>query len=92
MGNIGGVVLGGVLLIILPEALRHGAGPLHQWLLGKVIIDPESMRMLMFGVALIVVMLWRPAGLWPSNVRRRELEADDGIAQQEQGSVYDANR
>jgi branched-chain amino acid transport system permease protein len=92
MGNIGGVVLGGVLLIILPEALRNGAGPLQQWLLGKVIIDPESMRMLMFGVALIVVMLWRPAGLWPSSVRRRELEADDGIAQQEQGSVYDAKR
>jgi len=92
MGNIGGVVLGGVLLVILPEAFRNGAGPLQQWLLGKVIIDPESMRMLMFGVALIVVMLWRPAGLWPSNVRRRELEADDGVAHQEQESVYDAKR
>jgi branched-chain amino acid transport system permease protein len=92
MGNIGGVVLGGVLLVILPEAFRNGAGPLQQWLLGKVIIDPESMRMLMFGVALIVVMLWRPAGLWPSSVRRRELEADDGVAQQEQESMYDAKR
>jgi len=90
MGNIGGVVLGGVLLVILPEAFRNGAGPLQQMLLGKVVIDPESMRMLMFGVALIVVMLWRPAGLWPSSVRRRELEANDGIAQQEQESVYDA--
>jgi len=90
MGNIGGVVLGGLLLVILPEAFRNGAGPLQQWLLGKTIVDPESMRMLMFGVALIVVMLWRPAGLWPSSVRRRELEAVDGVAQQEQDTVYDA--
>ena len=92
MGNISGVVLGGVLLVILPEAFRNGAGPLQQMLLGKVVIDPESMRMLMFGVALIVVMLWRPAGLWPSSVRRRELEAEDSIAQQEQETVYDAKR
>jgi len=33
--------------------------------------------MLLFGTALIVVMLYRPAGLWPSRVRRRELEADE---------------
>ena len=101
MGNIGGVVLGGVVLVILPEAFRNGAGPLQQMLLGKVVVDPESMRMLMFGVALIVVMLWRPAGLWPSSVRRRELEAGDSIAQQEQDTVsekllaghpYDAKR
>ncbi|MDH4285271.1 MAG: ABC transporter ATP-binding protein, partial [Gallionellaceae bacterium] len=63
MGNIGGVVLGGVLLVLLPEALRHGAGPAQQALFGKTLIDPESLRMLMFGFALIVVMLWRPAGL-----------------------------
>jgi len=92
MGNIGGVVLGAVLLVILPEAFRNGAGPLQHWLLGKTIVDPESMRMLMFGVALIAVMLWRPAGLWPSSVRRRELEATDGIVQQEQDTVYDAKR
>ena len=92
MGNIGGVVLGGMLLVILPEAFRNGAGPLQHMLLGKVVIDPESMRMLMFGVALIVVMLWRPAGLWPSSVRRRELEAEESIAQQELDTVYDAKR
>ena len=92
MGNIGGVVLGGVILVILPEIFRSGAGPLQQWLLGKTIVDPESMRMLMFGVALIVVMLWRPAGLWPSSIRRRELEAEVSIAQREQESVHDAKR
>jgi branched-chain amino acid transport system permease protein len=33
---------------------------------GKILLDPEALRMLLFGLALIVVMLYRPAGLWPS--------------------------
>jgi branched-chain amino acid transport system permease protein len=73
MGNINGVLLGGMLLVLLPEVLRHGSGPAQQLLFGKTLIDPESLRMLLFGLALITVMLWRPAGLWPSNQRRREL-------------------
>jgi branched-chain amino acid transport system permease protein len=92
MGNITGVVLGGVLLVVLPEAFRHGAGPLQLAIIGKVLIDPESLRMLMFGLALILVMLWRPAGLWPSSMHRRELEPDEAVAYQEQETVYDASR
>ena len=93
MGHIGGVVLGGVLLVLLPEAFRYGAGPVQQALFGKTLIDPESLRMLLFGIALIAVMLLRPAGLWPSPVRRRELSGnDDDVAKQEQESVYDASR
>ena len=85
MGNIAGVVLGSVLLVLLPEALRHGAGPMQQWLIGKTLIDPESLRMLLFGLALIIVMLVRPAGLWPSSQRRGELEAEENVALQEPG-------
>jgi branched-chain amino acid transport system permease protein len=92
MGHIGGVVLGGVVLVLLPEALRNGAGPAQQALFGKTLIDPESLRMLLFGLALILVMLWRPAGLWPSRQRQRELQAEGGEAQQEQETVYDASR
>ncbi len=80
MGNINGVLLGGILLVVLPEALRHGSGPAQQLLFGKTLIDPESLRMLLFGLALITVMLWRPAGLWPSNQRRRELVAKNDAA------------
>jgi branched-chain amino acid transport system permease protein len=92
MGNVGGVVLGGVLLVALPELFRNAAGPLQQALIGKVLIDPESLRMLMFGLALILVMLWRPAGLWPSTQRRRELDAEDAVLQQEQETIYDASK
>ena len=72
MGHIPGVILGGLLLTVLPEVLRYGAGPWQMALFGKVIIDPESLRMLLFGMALILMMLYRPAGLWPSQIRRRE--------------------
>jgi branched-chain amino acid transport system permease protein len=34
-------------------------------------------RMLMFGALLIVMMLARPEGFWPSEVIRRELHADE---------------
>jgi branched-chain amino acid transport system permease protein len=73
MGHVAGVVLGALLLATLPELLRHAAAPVQQQLFGKVILDPESLRMLLFGLALILVMLLRPAGLWPSPTRRREL-------------------
>jgi branched-chain amino acid transport system permease protein len=73
MGHIPGVILGGLLLAILPEALRYGAVPMQQAAFGKVLLDPESLRMLLFGLALIAVMLYRPAGLWPEARRKREL-------------------
>ncbi|MEY4729735.1 MAG: hypothetical protein RL020_893 [Pseudomonadota bacterium] len=73
MGHIPGVILGGILLATLPELLRYIIVPIQQYFFGKVIVDPESVRMLIFGLALIVVMLYRPAGLWPSPTRKREL-------------------
>lgn len=75
MGNVGGVVLGAILLTVLPEALRY-MGPLQQQWLGRVYIDPSDLRMLLFGLALVLMMLFRPAGLWPSKTRRRELAAE----------------
>jgi branched-chain amino acid transport system permease protein len=87
MGNIAGVILGGVLLALLPEVLRHSVVPLQQVLFGKMLVDPESLRMLLFGGALILMMLYRPAGLLPSRVRRRELDSDETTAE---ASVYDA--
>lgn len=65
MGHIPGVILGALLLAALPELLRSSMGPLQQALFGQVLIDPEIIRQLFYGLALILVMLYRPAGLWP---------------------------
>jgi branched-chain amino acid transport system permease protein len=78
MGHVSGVILGALLLWTLPEFLRYTAVPVQENLFGRVLLDPESLRMLLLGMALILVMLLRPAGLWPSPVRRRELAAPAG--------------
>jgi branched-chain amino acid transport system permease protein len=73
MGNIWGVILGAILLSFVPEVLRYTVEPLQRMLFGRSIIDPEVIRMLLFGVAMVGMMLFRPAGLLPSPVRKREL-------------------
>ena len=71
MGNIPGVVLGAILLTVLPEALRY-VGDWQRAALGHVVVDPTDLRMLLFGMALILMMLFRPAGLLPSSRHKRE--------------------
>ena len=73
MGNIRGVIAGALLLSFVPELLRYTVEPLQKLLFGKMLIEPEVIRMLLFGLALVLVMLYRPAGLLPSEVRRREM-------------------
>lgn len=60
MGNVWGVIFGGVLLIMVPERLR----------------DFENLRMLLFGLAMVAIMIYRPQGLFPGKRRRREVEAE----------------
>ncbi|MBV8854289.1 MAG: branched-chain amino acid ABC transporter permease, partial [Sinobacteraceae bacterium] len=64
MGSLPGVVLGSVALIGLPELLREFG----------------EYRYLFYGAVLIVMMQLRPEGLWPSEVRRRELHSADATA------------
>jgi branched-chain amino acid transport system permease protein len=65
MGNVKGVVLGAVLLYAIPEALRHVAKPIQMQLFGEEWIAPEALRMLLFGMAMVLIMLYRPLGLIP---------------------------
>jgi len=75
MGNIWGVILGAMLLSFVPEVLRYTVGPVQRALFGRTLIDPEVIRMLLFGITLVAMMLFRPAGLLPSALRKRELES-----------------
>ena len=89
MGHIPGVILGAVLLTVLPEALRY-IGDAQRALIGHVVVDPADLRMLLFGCALILMMLYRPEGLLPSHRRKRELHAEDEVAEHESTGLYDA--
>jgi len=57
MGSIPGVIVGSVALIVLPEVFR----------------EYSDYRMIFFGLSLIVMMLVRPEGIWPSRQRKEEL-------------------
>jgi branched-chain amino acid transport system permease protein len=49
MGKIPGVMVGAFALVLFPEVFR----------------EIGSMRMLVFGVVMLVIMLYRPHGIWP---------------------------
>ncbi|MBN3802222.1 ABC transporter ATP-binding protein [Paraburkholderia sp. Ac-20336] len=66
MGHIPGVILGAVLLAVFPEFLRSTMGPLQNMIFGHEIVDTEVIRQLLYGLAMVVIMLYRSEGLWPA--------------------------
>jgi len=65
MGHIPGVILGALLLAGFPEILRQVVTPVQEFLLGTVLVDAEILRSLIYGLTMVLVMLYRPNGLWP---------------------------
>lgn len=63
MGSIPGVIVGAIALIGLPELLR----------------EVSEFRFLLYGAALIAVMLAKPEGLWPSQTISREMHQEDAL-------------
>ena len=72
LGHIPGVILGAVLLSALPEALRYVAGPLQEMTGGR--LDASILRQLLIALAMIVIMLMRPRGLWPTPEHAKSLD------------------
>jgi branched-chain amino acid transport system permease protein len=66
MGHIPGVILGAVLLAVLPEILRSTMTPLQNAIFGHQIVDTEVIRQLLYGLAMVVIMLYRAEGIWPA--------------------------
>lgn len=76
LGSVAGAVLGAVLVIMLPEIVREASGGAE--ILG---FDIETGRIAVFGLLLIIVMIFRPGGILVAKRRRTELSeagaADD---------------
>jgi branched-chain amino acid transport system permease protein len=79
MGHIPGVVLGGMILAALPEVMRHAVVPLQRQLFGQVVIEAEVLRQLLLGLAMVLIMLHRPAGLWPAPRHEDKARRDDDL-------------
>lgn len=73
MGSIPGVIVGSIALVGLPELLREFA----------------EYRLLVYGAALVAMMLLKPEGLWPEAVHRRELH-EESLAEAKTESPTDS--
>jgi branched-chain amino acid transport system permease protein len=71
MGNLPGVVLGAALLVAFPEIFR----------------DFQVYRMLVFGLLLIVLMIFRPHGLLSNQGRREEEPTPSLVAAEEEAAA-----
>ncbi len=76
IGHIPGVIVGSVILAALPEVLRHSVEPAQNALFGHVIIEAEVLRQLLYGLAMVVIMLTRPSGLWPAPLGEDRQDGD----------------
>jgi branched-chain amino acid transport system permease protein len=72
IGHLPGVILGAVLLSALPEVLRYVAGPLQAMTDGR--LDSAILRQLLIALAMIIIMLLRPRGLWPAPDHGKSLQ------------------
>jgi branched-chain amino acid transport system permease protein len=71
MGSIPGVIVGAAALVGLPELLREFA----------------DYRLLVYGAALVAMMLLRPEGLWPEARHKMELAKDENGSEEPQPSA-----
>lgn len=87
IGHVPGVIVGGLLLASLPELLRYVVEPMQQKLFGHVYVPVEVMRQMLYGLALVLIMLNRPAGLWPSPKSEDRPDGDSDSKEQSTGVI-----
>jgi branched-chain amino acid transport system permease protein len=79
MGNVWGVLAGGLILTLFDRVLLAQLAPpfldnlAEQTGWAFLDIDLQLYRWVMFGIGLLIIMLLRPEGLFPSRARKEEL-------------------
>lgn len=61
MGSLPGVIVGALVMVGLPELLR----------------EFREYRMLVYGAVVVLMMLYRPQGLWPEEITARQFQDDE---------------
>ena len=82
IGSIPGVILGAILFYGIPELLRD--------VLGSQLTE---YRMLVFGLIMLIMVIFRPQGLIPSERRKIELKPEDSkIKEEEDQSLFNIEK
>jgi branched-chain amino acid transport system permease protein len=99
LGNIYGVVVGAFLIGIFDRILAEELSKPLNWIGRQIGSDGladhsvTSDRFLVFGLALVLMMLLRPGGLIPSARRRAEMEnVEERVHVQEAQQMYDIHQ
>jgi branched-chain amino acid transport system permease protein len=94
LGSIPGVIVGAAVVTILNLQVLQGfslfLSSLRQsdsvipiinfaWRDLSTQLDPAKYQRMLFGIILVLMMIYRPAGLIPAERRKRELKAEDNI-------------
>lgn len=79
MGSIPGAILGAVIITGLPEFIRWCAQSpfLSNWLTTEQANLAGQYRYLVFGLTMVIMMIFRPQGILPSVRRAMELHPED---------------
>ena len=87
MGNIWGVAAGAFIVYMIQSVLLKQLNSVADLVNLPVISDINftDYQFLLYGVALVLMMLFRPEGLFPSQRRRRELHIADDIDETDSG-------
>jgi branched-chain amino acid transport system permease protein len=80
LGNIWGVALGAFIVYTIQVVLLKQLNTFFQELHVPILQDINFVQyqFLLYGLALVVMMLFRPEGLFPSQRRKRELHTQSG--------------
>ncbi len=88
MGNIWGVALGAFVIYTIQVVFLKQLNTFFGELGVPILKDLNFLQyqFLLYGIALVLMMLFRPEGLFPSRRRRRELHVSDDVDDAEFGS------
>jgi branched-chain amino acid transport system permease protein len=92
MGNIWGVAVGAFIIFMIQSVLLRQLNLFFNNVQVPILSDIDFIQYqyLLYGVALVAMMLWRPEGLFPSRRRRRELHTEEDADFQEHGDALGA--
>ncbi len=93
MGNIWGVAVGAFIIFMIQSVLLKQMNIFFDNVHVPILSDVDFLQyqFLLYGIALVAMMLLRPEGLFPSQRRKRELHTEEDAAFGEQGDVMGAD-
>ncbi len=92
MGNFWGVAIGAFTIYTINNVILHSLNQFFHTLGVPILqdIDFIQLQFLLYGIALVAMMLLRPEGLFPNSRRKRELHAQVDLPGEDENTVSES--